>query len=203
MLSTKCLGSFRLDREAFSTLSEAKQVQMVRKFYFDHLPNLSRLNAFNIDSSIGRAIRNSTGLSMKKVIENGDDRTEMTLATVNPEEKIKKSINLWKIFGCFVTESCDFSIEKANLQENTIFYINQGYQSFKDSKRFYYTDVFIIAQIMLLAQQPKEIESYVLKDNEVKILQPRCDPIRGEFLGIKYCVALVTVRNDPEEQFFD
>ena len=88
MLSTKCLGSFRLDREAFSTLSEAKQVQMVRKFYFDHLPNLSRLNAFNIDSSIGRAIRNSTGLSMKKVIENGDDRTEMTLATVNPEEKI-------------------------------------------------------------------------------------------------------------------
>ena len=56
---------------------------------------------------------------------------------------------------------------------------------------------------MLLAQEPKEIESYVLKDNEVKILQPRCDPIRGEFLGIKYCVALVTVRNDPEEQFFD
>ena len=56
---------------------------------------------------------------------------------------------------------------------------------------------------MLLAQQPKEIESYVLNDNEVKILRPRYDPISGEFLGIEYCVALVTVRNDPEEQFFD
>lgn len=56
---------------------------------------------------------------------------------------------------------------------------------------------------MPLSQQPKEIESYVLNDNEVKILRPRYDPISGEFLGIEYCVALVTVRNDPEEQFFD
>ena len=59
---------FGLDREDFSTLSEAKQLQMVRKFYFGHLPNLSRSNAFNIDSRIGSAIRNSTGSSMKKVI---------------------------------------------------------------------------------------------------------------------------------------
>ena len=194
---------FGLDREDFSMLSEAKQLQMVRKFYFDHLPNLSRSNAFNIDSSIGSAIRNSAGLSMKKVIENGDGRTEVTVATVNPEEKIKKSINLWENFGYFGTESCDFSIEKANLPENTIFYINQGYQFVKDGQNVYYNDVFIIAEIMLLAQQPKEIESYVLNDNEVKILRPRYDPISGEFLGIEYCVALVTVRNDPEEQFFD
>ena len=56
---------------------------------------------------------------------------------------------------------------------------------------------------MPLAQQPKEIEIYQLKDDEVKILGPRYDPISGEFLGIGYCVALVTVRNDLEEQFFD
>ena len=56
---------------------------------------------------------------------------------------------------------------------------------------------------MPLTQQPKEIESYQLKDDEVKILRPRYDPISGEFLGIGYCVVLVTVRNDLEEQFFD
>ena len=106
---------FEVDREVFSTLSEAKQLQMVRKFYFDHLPNLSKSNAFNIDSSIGSAMWNSLGLSMGKVIENGDDRTEVTVATVNSEEKVKKSINLWENFGYFSTESCDFSIEKANL----------------------------------------------------------------------------------------
>ena len=106
---------FGIDREVFSTLSKAKQLQMVRKFYFDNLPNLSRSNAFNIDSSIGSAIWNSAGLSMKKVIKNGDDRTEVIVATVNSEEKVKKSINLWENFGYFGTESCNFSIAKANL----------------------------------------------------------------------------------------
>ena len=56
---------------------------------------------------------------------------------------------------------------------------------------------------MLLAQQPKDIESYELNDNEVKVLRPRYDPVSGEFLGIEYCVDLVTVRNDQDEQFFD
>ena len=39
----------------------------------------------------------------------------------------------------------------------------------KDGKKVYYTDVFILAQIMPLAHQPKDIESYEPKDNEVKI----------------------------------
>ena len=103
----------------------------------------------------------------------------------------------------FGTESCDFAIEKANLPENTIFYVNQGYQSSKDGKKVYYTDVFIIAQIMPLAHQPADIESYVLKENEVKILRSRYNPVSGDFLGIEYCVGMITVRNDPQEQFFD
>ena len=89
------------------------------------------------------------------------------------EEVVKKSVNLWPNFRYFGTESCDFTIEKANLPENTIFYVNQGYQSRKDGKKVYYTDVFIIAQIMPLAHQPLDIESYVLKENEVKVLRSR------------------------------
>ena len=92
---------------------------------------------------------------MRKVIESGNDRTEVTVDTLNSEEKVKKCINLWGNFGCFGTESCDFSIEKANLPENTIFYINQAYQSFKDSKKVYYTDVFILAQICRLHNKQK------------------------------------------------
>ena len=94
---------FGINREAFLMLSEAKQLQMVRIFYFDNLSNLFRSNGFNIDLSIGSAIRNSAGISMKKVIENGDDRTEVTVATVNSEEKVKKSINLCENFGYFST----------------------------------------------------------------------------------------------------
>ena len=89
------------------------------------------------------------------------------------------------------------------MPENTLLYINQGYQSYKDNKKVYYSTIFIIAQIMPLAHQPKDIESYVLKDDEVKILRSRYDPVSGEFLGIEYCIAVIIVRSDPEEQFFD
>ena len=141
---------------------------------------------------------------MKKVIENRDERSEMLVSTVKGEEEGKqKCINLWQDFGYFGTESCDFSIEKANLPENSVFYVNQGYRSMKDGKKVYYIDVFILAQIMPLAHQPKDIESYEPKDNEVKILRTRYDPISGEFLGIENWLALITVRNDPQEQFLD
>ena len=56
---------------------------------------------------------------------------------------------------------------------------------------------------MPLSIQPKDIESYELKDDEVKILRTRYDPITGKFLGIENCVGLITVKNDPEEQFFN
>ena len=97
----------------------------------------------------------------------------MTLSTNATEEKTVKSINMWKNYGFFGTESCDFSIEKANMPESTVYYVNQGHQSYKDSKKVYYNDVFIIAQIMPLSMQPKDIESYQLKDDEVKILRPQ------------------------------
>ena len=60
---------------------------------------------------------------MRKDIESGYDRTEVTVDTLISEEKVKKSNNLWENFGYFGTESCDFSIEKANLPKNSIFYI--------------------------------------------------------------------------------
>ena len=60
---------------------------------------------------------------MRKDIESRDDRTEVTVDTLNSEEKVKKSINLRENIGHFGTESCDFSIEKANLPKNSIFYI--------------------------------------------------------------------------------
>ena len=56
---------------------------------------------------------------------------------------------------------------------------------------------------MPLAHQPAGVESYVLKEDEVKILRSRDNPAIGDFLGIECCVSTVTVRNDPQEQFFD
>ena len=43
-------------------------------------------------------------------------------------------------------QPCDFLIEKANLPENTIIYINQVYQSYKDNKKVYYVDYYLLGQ---------------------------------------------------------
>ena len=86
-------GYFGLETEVSLALSEAKQLQMVRNF-FEQMPKLSNSNAFNIDSSIGSTIRSASGLTIKKVIKSGDGRTEVTVETLNSEEKLKKSFNL-------------------------------------------------------------------------------------------------------------
>ena len=127
----------------------------------------------------------------------------MNLSTTKKDEKNPTSVTMWKNNGFFSDECCDFSLEKANLPENTLFYVNQGYQTYKDGTKCYYNDIYIVAQIMPLARQQKDIESYDCKEDEVKILRTKYDPNTGKFLGIECCVALITVKNDPEEQFFD
>ena len=88
---------FGLDRDVFSMLLQDKQMQLVRKFYLDHLP---RSDAFSVDSSIENAIQNSAGLSKKKIIENGSERTKLSVSAVNNSEE-KKSVFMWKNSGYF------------------------------------------------------------------------------------------------------
>ena len=118
-------------------------------------------------------------------------------------KKLKGAFSYGKISVTLEPNRAISLLKRLICQRILFFYINQGHQSFKDNKKVYYNDVYIIAQIMPLSQQPKNIENYELKEDEVKIVQPRYDPVSGELLGIEYCVALVTVRDDPEEQFFD
>ena len=95
-----------------------------------------------------------------------------------------------------------FPYKNANLPENMIFNINQGYLSHKDNKKIYYSEIFIIGQITPLSYQPKNIVDYVPKEDEVKILRSKYNLSTDDFLGLKYCISFLTVRNDPQEQFF-
>ena len=75
-----------------------KQMQLLRKFYFDLVPTLStsamNASSFHINSSIGSAIKNSSSITITKVIENGADRSEFTVSNAQNEEGVKKGINL-------------------------------------------------------------------------------------------------------------
>ena len=125
-----------------------------------------------IDSGMSHTIQSASKLSMSKAFEKG--KTEMGIS-VEKEQGKRNSIDLWKKNGFFSSQVCDLSLEKANLPENTIFYINQGYLSYKYNK----------------------------KDNEVKLLRPRYHTTTGNFLGLENCLAYLTVRGDYHEQFSD
>ena len=61
-----------------------------------------------------------------------------------------------------------------------------------------YCDVFILEQMTPLLDQPKTIDDYVPKENEVKILRSNYNTSTEDYLGLEYCVAYLTVRNDLE-----
>ena len=57
---------------------------------------------------------------MTKVLEK-NGRTEMTISTEKEQVK-RNSTDLFFKNGYFNSQVCDFSLEKANFPENTIFY---------------------------------------------------------------------------------
>ena len=67
----------------------------------------------------------------------------------------------------------DFSLEKVKLPEMTIFYVNQGYLSYKDNKNIYYVDSFILDQVTSLLKQPDNLDEYKPQENKAKIIREK------------------------------
>ena len=98
-----------------------------------------------IDSGISQAVRDANRISMTKNFF-GDGMVETTLVAEKSSFK-RNTTDLWPKFCFFKQQPCDYGTEKENYPENTVFYINQAYQSYKDNKKVYYADYFIIGQI--------------------------------------------------------
>ena len=78
-----------------------------------------------------------------------------------------------------------------NFPENSIIYINQGYQSVKDNNRIHHGDYFFIGQVN------------VCQDREVKLFRSRYDPVTGNFLGLYEILGYIMIKGDPEEHVLD
>ena len=64
-----------------------------------------------------------------------------------------------------------------------------------------YLDNFIIGQLIIAANQPKDIETYICSKNEVKLLSCVYDIQSGNFKGIREQVAFIVLRGDADETF--
>ena len=133
-----------------------------------------------------------------------DSRIETTItAEKYPGGFKNNSTNLWPNYGYFKQQACDFSVEKANMPEMTAFYINQASHSYKDNKKIYYCDVFIVGQVTPILNPLEDLKNYIPKANEAKIVRPKYDVVSGQFLVLVETLAYLTVRGDERECFFD
>ena len=109
---------------------------------------------------------------------------------------------VWKNNGFFGDIKPEMSLEKVDLPENTLIYINQAYFStVKSGDIAMYNHNLILGQLITAANQPTDIENYVCKDNEVKLFCCIYDLATGEFKGIREQLAYIVLRGGQHEIF--
>ena len=127
-------------------------------------------------------------------------KTQLMLKS-EPQNKLSGE-QIWKKNGFFKDVRAELSLEKVNIPENCLIYINQGFLStVKNGEIAMYLDNFIIGQLIIAANQPKDIESYVCLPNEVKLLSPVYELETGQFKGIRKQMAFIVLRGDSDETF--
>ena len=89
------------------------------------------------------------------------------------------------------------------MPEMLVFYINQGYQSFKDNKRVYYANYYILGQVNECMNPPENLKEYQLKENEAVINHLRYDTVTEKFLGLYQILGYLMVRGDSDKFFLD
>ena len=68
----------------------------------------------------------------------------MLLATKLENGNRKNKTNIQLDHGYFKQQPYDFDLDKENLPENYLNYINQGYLTIKDSRKVFYANFFLI-----------------------------------------------------------
>ena len=141
-----------------------------------------QLPNFQIDQGISAAVKDSTKLSMTKSVF--DSRMETNIiAEKDPNRFKRNSTDSWPNYRYFKQQACDFLIERAKMPEMTAFYVNQAQLSYKDNKKIYYCDAFIIDQVTPMLNPPEDLKNYIPKENEEKIVRPKYGVASGQFFG--------------------
>ena len=131
------------------------------------------------------------------------DKSMKTQLLYNPKQENKLSgEKIWKKDGFFKDVRAELNLEKVNIPENCLFYANQGFLStVKSGEIAMYLHNFVIGQLIIAANQPKDIANYVCSKNEVKLLSCVYDIESGQFKGIREQMTFIVLRGDVDETF--
>ena len=141
-------------------------------------------------------------LLLSKEMTDKDKSMKTQLLFKSKQEDKLSGEKIWKKNGYFKDVKAQLNLEKVNLPENCLFYVNQGFLStVKSGEIAMYFHNFIIGQLIIAANQPKDIETYNCSNNEVKLLSCVYDIKTGDFKGIREQVAFIVLRGDADETF--
>ena len=118
------------------------------------------------------------------------------------DDKVCSGEMIWKENGFFQDVRAELNLEKVNIPENCLLYVNQGFLStVKSGEIAMYLHNFIIGQLIIAANQPEDISTYICSKNEVKLLSCVYDLESGDFKGIREQIAFIVLRGDADETF--
>ena len=151
-------------------------------------------------------IEKANMLLMSKEVSDKDRSMKTQLLMSSPVNKSEEKVSgekVWNENGFFKEIKPEMNIEKANIPENTLLYVNQGFIStVRSGELAMYVHNFIIGQLIISANQPKDINEYSCKENEVKLLSCVYDLESGDFKGLRLMLAYIVLRGDDDEVFF-
>ena len=130
------------------------------------------------------------------------DRSMKTQLLFKPKDDKLSRERIWKENGFFRDVRAELNLEKVNIPENCLLYVNQGFLStVKGSEIAMFLHNFIIGQLIIAANQPKDIATYDCLKNEVKLLSSVYDIESGDFKGVREQIAFIVLRGDVDETF--
>ena len=141
-------------------------------------------------------------LLSKEMTDNDRSMKTQLLIRSYADKKISGE-KVWKENGFFKDIRPELNLEKVNMPENTLYYANQAFIStVKNGELAMYVQNFILGQLILAANQPKNINEHICEPNKVKLLSCLYDLESGDFKGVRLMLAYIVLKGDEDEIFF-
>ena len=130
-------------------------------------------------------------------------KTQLLIRSSSDGDDKLSGEKVWKNNGFFKDVKPELNLEKVNMPENALYYVNQSFLStVKSGDIAMYNQNFILGQLIVAANQPKDITTYNCNENEVKLHCCIYHLTTREFRGVREQLAYIVLRGDKNEIFF-
>lgn len=85
----------------------------------------------------------------------------------------KKTDLMWPEHDYFRNVACSIQLEKGNMPQNNLFYLNQGLLLYKGCKKLFYDDYFILSQVLERSNPPSDIKNHIFDECEVLLYRAK------------------------------